>query len=82
MKRGAKPKERTTPVGKRLFDLREERGLTLEQAAERWEISKASLARYETGLDFLPSKAAIRISDREKISLDWLFGRTDKRRVR
>ena len=73
MKRGAKPKERTTQIGKRLFDMREERGLTLDQAAERWGISKASLARYETGLDFLPSKAAIRIARAEGVSLDWLF---------
>lgn len=81
MKRGAKPKERTTPVGKRLFTLREEQGLTLDQAAERWGISKASLARYETGLDFLPSKAAIRIARVEGVTLDWLFA-MDERRVR
>lgn len=81
MKRGAKPKERTTQIGKRLFAMREERGLTLDQAAERWGTSKASLARYETGLDFLPSKAAIRIARVEKVSLDWLFA-MDERRVR
>lgn len=81
MKRGAKPKERTTPVGKRLFTLREEQGLTLDQAAERWGISKVSLARYETGLDFLPSKAAIRIARVEGVTLDWLFA-MDERRVR
>ena len=77
MKRGAKPKERTTPVGKRLFDMREEQDLTLETAAERWGISKASLARYETGLDFLPSKAAIRIARVEGVKLDWLFAMDD-----
>lgn len=77
MKRGAKSKERTTQIGKRLFAMREERSLTLDQAAERWGTSKASLARYETGRDFLPSKAAIRIARVEKVSLDWIFAMDD-----
>lgn len=77
MKRGAKPKERTTQIGKRLFDMREKRGLTLDQAAERWGTSKASLERYETGRDFLPSKAAIRIARVEGVTLDWLFAMDD-----
>ena len=82
MRRGPKPKPRTTPVGKRLFTLREEQDLTLETAAEKWEMNKDSLERYELGKDYIPSHVALRIADREKISLDWLFGRTDKRRVR
>ena len=73
MKRGAKPKERKTTIGKRLFEMREDRGLTLDQAAERWGISKASLARYEMGMDFLTSKAAIRIARAEGVTLDWIF---------
>ena len=82
MRRGPKPKARTTPIGKRLFTLREEQDMTLEMAAEKWEMNKDSLERYELGKDYITSKAALRIADIEGVSLDWLFGRSEKRRMR
>ena len=75
--RGRKVKERTG-AGARLYALRMHLHLTGAQAAERWGISAECINRYELGRELIKSDRAVRIAQLEGISLDWLYGLSDK----
>lgn len=79
MKRGAKPKERRTPEGARLYALRTGRGMTLAEASAKWGITEQCLSRYELGYELAKSSAALRIARLEGVSLDWLYALSDER---
>lgn len=67
-----------TDIGKRIAEIRRERGYTQEQLAEMSMLSRITLARYETGV-IEPGVLAIgRIADALNVSTDELLCRTDK----
>ena len=67
-----------TEVGKRIAELRRERGYNQEQLAEMSLISRITLARYETGVIEPGAFALSRIADALQVSTDELLCRTDK----
>ena len=65
-------------VGRRIAELRRERGYNQEQLAEMALISRITLARYETGAIEPGAFAVSRIADALNVSTDELLCRTDK----
>lgn len=81
-RRRGRPEKPRTGYGARLYDLRREKNLTGQQAAERWGITTSDrLYRYEEGKTKIPVDVLVRIADRENVSTDWLLGLTDERRT-
>jgi repressor LexA len=74
-KRGEKMKE---DVGKRISELRRDRGYNQEELAEMARISRITLARYETGAIEPGAFALSRIADALSVSTDELLCRTEK----
>ena len=63
--------------GKRLQNLRKDRGLTQDQLAEKLNITRSRLGMYEQGRrqpDFETQEA---IADYFNVNIDYLFGRSD-----
>lgn len=64
-------------IGKKIKELREENSLTQEQLAENLQISRSSLALYETGKRQVPNELLLKIAAYFKVSMDFLFGLED-----
>ena len=67
-----------TDVGRRIAELRRERGYKQEELAEMALVSRITLARYETGTIEPGAFALSRIADALGVSADELLCRTDK----
>lgn len=81
-KRG-RPADPRIGCGARLCELRREKNLTAQQAAERWGITTSDrLYRYEKGKTKIPVDVLVRIADRENVLTDWILGRTDERGIK
>lgn len=65
-------------VGRRIAELRRERGYNQEQLAEMSMISRITLARYETGVIEPGAFALSRIADALNVSTDELLCRSEK----
>ena len=65
-------------VGRRIAELRRERGYNQEQLAEMAMISRITLARYETGTIEPGAFAVSRIADALNVSTDEILCRTEK----
>ena len=62
---------------KRLKELREERGLTQAEFAERVGIGTSTITRYELGDREPPLPTAVKIADFFNVTLDYLSGKSD-----
>jgi len=63
--------------GKRLVELRKQRGLSREELAKTLNLSYWAIAKYETG-ERMPSPDILsRLADFFRVSIDYLVGRTD-----
>ena len=62
-----------------MLALREQNGLTQEQAAKEIGIAYRSYRRYEAGERQPGVTALIRIADYYGVTIDYLVGRTDRR---
>ena len=56
--------------------LREQKGMTQDEFAEFCNVSRISIARYETGAQ-VSSASAIKIAEACKVSMDFVLGRTE-----
>jgi repressor LexA len=65
-------------IGKRIAEIRRERGFNQDQLAEMALISRITLARYETGVIEPGAFALSRIADALNVSTDELLCRTEK----
>lgn len=65
-------------VGKRISDLRKERGYSQEQLAELTDIHRVLIGKYETGKNEPSIQSLSRIADALNVSTDELLCRTDK----
>lgn len=61
----------------RLKTLREKRGLSREQLAERLGLSYHAIAKYETGKRSPDQDTILKIADYFNVSVDYLLGRSD-----
>ncbi len=79
-KRG-RPEEERTGTGGRVYALRRQLALTMDEAAQRWGVSRTQLNAYEMEKSNLPLAVLCRIADKEKVSTDWILCRTDEWRM-
>lgn len=62
---------------KRLRDLREDRDLKQIDIAELLDIKQTVYSRYERGFQNIPLEHLLKLSDYYKVSIDYIFERTD-----
>lgn len=74
-------KEGNNIFSARLQELRKERGLSHQKMADILGIVKAAYGFYEQGRNYPNTETIIKIADFFGVSLDYLFGRTDKREM-
>ena len=65
----------------RIRDLREDSDYTQEYVAHVLGTSLTMYARYERGANEMPIRHLIKLSDYYQVSLDYLCGRTDEKRM-
>ena len=65
----------------RIRNLREDADKTQQEIAEYLGTSKTMYARYERGANEMPIRHLIKLSDYYQVSLDYLCGRTDEKRM-
>ena len=65
----------------RIRNLREDADKTQQEIAEYLGTSQTMYARYERGANELPIRHLIKLSDYYQVSLDYLCGRTDEKRM-
>lgn len=70
-----------TKLSEILLLLRNEQGLTQEQAAEGQGITYRSYRRYESGEREPTASVLVQIADFYGVSLDYLVGRSEQREV-
>ena len=68
-------------LGMRLKELRQRLGVNQQKFADDLGISKASLGSYETGSKNPTSGVLINIAKKYLVSLDWLCGMDDERKI-
>jgi len=66
--------EPVSDFGKRLYELRTERGLTQAQLADAIDSSQRSISHYETVADYPPPQVIIALARALKVSTDELLG--------
>ncbi|MCI5691167.1 MAG: helix-turn-helix domain-containing protein [Clostridiales bacterium] len=64
----------------RIRDLREDADLTQQQVAAALLCDQSLYSKYERGLRTLPLELAVKLADLYQVSLDYLVGRSDRRR--
>ena len=65
----------------RIQDLRVDSDLSQRQLGEILHISQRSYSHYETGSRNIPVEMLIRLANYYEISLDYLVGRTDNKKM-
>ena len=65
----------------RIRNLREDADKTQQEIAEYLGTSQTMYARYERGANEMPIRNLIKLSDYYQVSLDYLCGRTDEKRM-
>ena len=65
----------------RIRNLREDADKTRQEIAEYLGTSQTMYARYERGANEMPIRHLIKLSDYYQVSLDYLCGRTDEKRM-
>lgn len=62
-------------LGKKLKELRNEKGLTQQQVADMVKISRVNYTRYETDVSNPDFDTLVALADLFDVSLDYLFNR-------
>lgn len=65
-------------MGIRLKELRDERGITQQEIANKTKISRSVLSQYENGIVEPTANVVSKLADFFGISTDYLLGRTDE----
>lgn len=61
-------------------DLREDHDPSQQDVAKLLNVSQATYSRYESGVLDIPSISLIKLADYYKVSVDYILGRTDKKK--
>jgi len=64
----------------RIRDLREDADMTQEEMGKAINIPQRTYAYYESGQRMIPPHVLIALADYHKVSVDYLLGRTDKKK--
>ena len=70
-----------TRISQRLCELRHEKGWTQEELANKLNIDKRKVARWETGGSLPEIELFIKLSNLYKTSIDYLACKTDKKTI-
>lgn len=71
-----------TEFGKRLRELRDARGWTQEQLAERAKVPAAMISHFETGVRGAPSADnLVKLANALQVTIDYLLGRSEEAQV-
>ena len=65
----------------RIRDLREDKDLKQSEVAEKLNLQREVYRRYETGQREIPFNIAILIAELYNVSLDYIAGRTNNKKV-
>lgn len=65
-------------IAERVKNLREGIGVTQRKLAQKIGLTQASVYRYENDLADIPAETLVWYADYFDVSLDYIFGRTDK----
>jgi len=65
----------------RIRDLREDADLTQQQIADYLSCSQSLYSKWERGVRAIPLDMVIKLADFYQVSLDYLVGRTDRRKT-
>lgn len=65
-------------IGKRIAELRRDRGINQEQLAELAMLSRVTIAKYESGRVEPGAQALSRIADALDVTTDMILGRTEE----
>lgn len=65
-------------IAKRIRALREGVGVSQTKLADELEATQSSINRYENNQTAVPAELLLRYADYFDVSLDYIFGRTDK----
>lgn len=65
----------------RIRDMREDKNLTLKEFASIFNINYRTYAYYETGERTMPHELLIKIADYFQVSTDYLYERTDNKKI-
>ena len=65
----------------RIRDLREDKDLSQREMAEMLNVSQTTYSRYETGVLDIPSQTLIKLAEFHKVSVDYLVGRSDSKKI-
>jgi transcriptional regulator with XRE-family HTH domain len=71
-KAGRPPKDRQTPLGRRVYELREEKGWTLEVLAEKSGLCATAVGAVERGAHEPTLFSAMCLADALGVTLDYL----------
>ena len=66
----------------RIRDLREDADLTQKEMAQFLNLSQRAYAHYEKGTRNIPLDVLIELADFHNVSIDYLLGRTENKRVK
>ena len=69
-------------IYERIKELRKEMGLSQEKVAQELSMYVTTYRRYESGERELPMEVAVRIADYYGVSLDYLAGRSNDRKIK
>ena len=64
----------------RIRDLREDADLTQKEIGEIINVPQRTYAYYESGQRMVPPEVLCALADYYKVSVDYILGRTDKKR--
>lgn len=64
-------------IGKRLVKIRKDQDLTLRDLAKELNTSSSTISAYETGKTLILTAFAIQICSKYKVSMDWLYGKSN-----
>ncbi len=64
----------------RIRDLREDKDLNQQTLAQLLNVSQATYSRYESGTLDIPTATLLKLADFYNVSVDYLLGRTNKKR--
>lgn len=68
-----------TTFGKRLYEIKQERGLSCRKIADDAGVTLAAVSRWMTNYSFPSCQAIVLISKAYDVSADYLLGLSDKR---
>ena len=64
----------------RIRDLREDADMTQKEVGEAINVPQRTYAYYESGERMIPPHVLCALADLHKVSVDYILGRTDKKR--